>query len=51
VSSAYGAGDLRVAASADDVRVVVTGGPGVKAAVLPTWMGGTRSVTAAVRPL
>ena len=51
VSSAYGAGDLRVAASADDVRVVVTGGPGVKMALLPTWMAGTRSVTAAVRPL
>lgn len=48
---AYAAGDLRVAASADDVRVVVTGGPGVKMALLPTWTGGTRSVTAAVRPL
>ncbi|TFV63837.1 hypothetical protein E4P41_03735 [Geodermatophilus sp. DF01-2] len=51
VSSAYAAGDLRVAASADDVRVVVTGGLGVKMALLPTWMGGTRSVTAAVRAL
>ncbi|WP_100498226.1 hypothetical protein [Geodermatophilus chilensis] len=51
VSPVYAAGDLRVAASADDVRVVVTGGPGVKMALLPTWMGGTRSVTAAVRPL
>jgi hypothetical protein len=51
VSPAYAKGDLRVAGSADDVRVVVTGGPGVKMALLPTWMGGTRSVTAAVHPL
>ena len=50
-SPVYAKGDLRVAASADDVLVVVTGGPGVKMALLPTWMGGTRSVTAAVRPL
>ncbi|SNS78621.1 hypothetical protein SAMN06893096_10818 [Geodermatophilus pulveris] len=48
---AYAAGDLRVAGCADDVRVVVTGGPGVKMALLPTWSGGSRSVTAAVRPL
>ena len=48
---AYAAGDLRVAASAGDVCVVVTGGPGVKMALLPTWSGGSRSVTAAVRPL
>ncbi|MDP9428212.1 MAG: hypothetical protein M3Q47_04750 [Actinomycetota bacterium] len=48
---AYAAGDLRVAASADDVRVVVTGGPGVKMALLPTWAGGSRSGTVAVRPL
>jgi hypothetical protein len=47
----YAAGDLRVAASADDVRVVVTGGAGGKMALLPTWAGGSRSVTAAVRPL
>lgn len=47
----YAAGDLRVAASADDVRVVVTGGAGVKMALLPMWAGGSRSVTAAVRPL
>jgi hypothetical protein len=47
----YAAGDLRVAASAEDVRVVVTGGAGGKMALLPTWTGGSRSVTAAVRPL
>ena len=47
----YAAGDRRVAASADDVRVVVTGGAGSKMALLPTWAGGSRSVTAAVRPL
>lgn len=48
---AYAARDLQVAASADDVCVVVTGGPGVKMALLPPWSGGSRSVTAAVRPL
>ncbi len=48
---AYAAGDLRVAASADDVHVVVTGGAGVKMLLLPTWTGGSRSVTAPVLPL
>jgi hypothetical protein len=48
---AYAADDLRVAASVDDVHVVVTGGAGVKMLLLPPWMGGTRSVTAAVLPL
>ena len=48
---AYAARDLQVAASADDVCVVVTGGPGVKMVLLPTWSGGSRSVTAGVRPL
>ena len=43
--------DLSVAASAADVHVVVTGGAGVKMHLLPGWMGGTRSVTAAVQPL
>ena len=42
---------LTVAASAADVQVVVTGGAGVKMQLLPGWMGGTRSVTAPVRPL
>ena len=51
VSPVYAQDALRVAASAEDLRIVVTGGPGVKMALLPTWMGGTRSVTAAVRPL
>jgi hypothetical protein len=48
---AYAADGLRVAASAADVHVVVTGGAGVKMLLLPTWMGGTRSVTAQVLPL
>ena len=39
---------LTVAASAAEVHVVVTGGAGVKMQLLPGWMGGTRSVTAAV---
>ena len=46
--AAYGTEDLRVAASAADVHVVVTGGPGVKMLLLPTWSGGTRSVTVPV---
>jgi hypothetical protein len=49
--SGYAARDLRVAASAGDVRVVVTGGPGVKMALLSTWAGGSRSGTVAVSPL
>ncbi|MGY1826963.1 MULTISPECIES: hypothetical protein [unclassified Blastococcus] len=47
----YSAGDLRVAASPSDVHVVVTGGAGVKMLLLPTWPGGSRSVTAPVRAL
>lgn len=50
-AAVYAAGPLRVAASPADVHLVVTGGPGVKMALLPTWMGGTRSVTAPVLPL
>ena len=48
---AYAVEDLPVAASAADVHVVVSGGAGVKMQLLPGWMGGTRSVTAAVAPL
>jgi hypothetical protein len=48
---AYAADDLRVAASAEDIHVVVTGGAGVKMLLLPTWTGGSRSVTAPVIPL
>jgi hypothetical protein len=48
---AYAVDGLRVAASAADVHVVVTGGAGVKMLLLPTWMGGSRSVTAPVVPL
>lgn len=36
---------LRVAASADDVLVVVAGGVGVKQTVAPNWNGGSRAVT------
>ena len=46
--AAYATEGLRVAASAADVHVVVTGGPGVKMLLLPTWSGGTRSVTVPV---
>jgi hypothetical protein len=48
--SAYAGEDLRVAASAADVHVVVTGGPGIKMMLLPSWMGGSRSVTVPVLP-
>ncbi|MEZ5851731.1 MAG: hypothetical protein R3D68_13895 [Hyphomicrobiaceae bacterium] len=34
-----------IAAGADDIVPVVTGGPGVKMAHLPLWGGGSRSVT------
>ena len=37
--------DVPVAASPDDIHVVVTGGPGNKMTVLPLWGGGTRAVT------
>lgn len=42
-------GVLRVAERPDDVMIVVAGGVGVKAAYVPTWGGGTRSVTRPVR--
>lgn len=48
---AYAVEGLRVAASAADVHVVVTGGTGIKMLLLPTWAGGTRSVTAPVLPV
>ena len=48
---AYAAEELSVAGSPADVHVVVTGGAGVKMLLLPTWMGGSRSVTAPVLPL
>src|SRR3712207_9532207 len=51
VSPVYAKDALRVAASADDVRIVVTGGPGGEMALLPTRVGGTRSGTPPVRPL
>jgi len=38
-------GYLRVAKKADDIAVVVAGGVGRKAAYVPTWSGGTKSVS------
>jgi len=38
-------GYLRVAATADDVMIVVAGGVGRKAAYVPTWSGTTRAVS------
>lgn len=50
-AAAYEVEGVSVAASAADVHIVVTGGVGVKMLLLPTWMGGSRSVTAPVLPL
>ncbi|MDP9391826.1 MAG: hypothetical protein M3P89_10685 [Actinomycetota bacterium] len=50
-ASAYEGAEASVAASAAEVHVVVTGGVGVKMQLLPTWMGGSRSVTVPVQPL
>ena len=50
-AAAYEADELRVAGSAADVHVVVTGGAGIKMQLVPGWMGGSRSVTAPVQPL
>jgi hypothetical protein len=41
---------MRVAARAADVTIVVAGGVGIKAAYVPTWGGGTRSVTRRIEP-
>jgi hypothetical protein len=42
-------GPLRVARTADDVMIVVTGGVGVKAAYMPTWGGTTKAVSRLIR--
>ena len=39
-----------IAASLDDILVIVTGGPGTKMTVLPLWGGGTRAVTRQIEP-
>lgn len=39
---------LTVAASPDDILLVVLGGPGAKSTFVPTWGGGTKSVTRVV---
>lgn len=41
-------GELRVAARADDILIVVAGGVGRKGAYIPTWSGTTRAVSVAV---
>ena len=40
---------LRVAASAQDIMIVVAGGVGIKAAYVPTWGGSTKAVSRRVR--
>ena len=47
-SGAAEAGYLRVAASPDDIMIVVAGGVGRKAAYVPTWSGTTKAVSRAV---
>ena len=42
---------IDIAASPQDVHLILTGGVGAKVTHLPTWSGGTRSVTRAVVPL
>jgi hypothetical protein len=44
-------GTVPVARSSQDIFIVVTGGVGIKATVLPTWGGGTELVTRRVHPL
>lgn len=44
------AGRMRAAREARDITILVAGGPGTKATLLPLW-GGTRSVTVPVRPV
>jgi hypothetical protein len=46
-----GDGAIAIADAPDDVVLVLTGGIGGKVTSLPTWMGGTRSVTAEILPL
>lgn len=41
-------GLLRVAKNPDDITILVAGGPGTKATLLPLWPGGSASVTVAV---
>ena len=36
---------LPVAQAAEDIHVIVTGGPGIKMTYLPLWAGGTKTVT------
>jgi hypothetical protein len=40
---------LRVAREPDDIMVVVAGGVGIKSTFMPTWGGGTRAQSVAVR--
>ncbi len=48
---AEGMGAGPIAASPDDIIIIVTGGPGTKMTVLPPWGGGTRTVTRPLRVL
>jgi hypothetical protein len=41
-------GRLRISQSPDDITIVVAGGPGTKATLLPLWPGGSASVTVPV---
>lgn len=47
---AVAAGELRAALDPDHVVLVVAGGPGTKATLLPLWPGGSRTVTMPVEP-
>ncbi|MDQ3577403.1 MAG: hypothetical protein M3443_07335 [Actinomycetota bacterium] len=45
---AEASGQLRVAEQPDDIVLIVAGGPGTKATLLPLWPGGSASVTVPV---
>lgn len=46
--AAVSQGYLRAARTPDDITLIVAGGPGTKATLLPLWSGGSKSVTRAI---
>lgn len=47
-ADAVAAGRLRIADRPEDITLLVAGGPGTKATLMPLWPGGSRSVTVPV---
>lgn len=50
-AEAIASGVIRVASTPEDLTLLVAGGPGSKATLLPLWPGGSRSVTVPVDDL